>query len=72
MNAPDFDHAKVPAECQEVREQMFLLATNDLEDDKAEAAYLHLSRCPGCREAMAEHVRLAAAMFGVLGKPEKS
>ncbi len=53
--------------CEEVRDQMFLLATNDLDDAEAFTAYTHLAGCAECRKAMAEHVKLAAALFGTLG-----
>ena len=53
--------------CKELREQMFLLTTNELEDKEAKQAFLHLAECPACREALAEHVKLTAALFGTMG-----
>lgn len=54
--------------CQEVRDLMFLIATNELEDEVAEKAFLHMAHCPDCREALAEHVKIAAALIGTMGK----
>lgn len=56
------------AVCHKVREQMFLMATNELSDEDARIAYNHLAECPRCRKALAEHVTLAAALFGTLSK----
>lgn len=54
--------------CARVREQLFLLTTNELEGEDAKEAFTHLAECPDCRQALAEHVKLAAALFGTLGK----
>lgn len=56
------------AECVKVRNMMFLLTTNEADEESARAAFLHLADCPTCREALAEHVRLTAALFGTLGQ----
>jgi len=46
---------------------MFLITTNELSDEEAQQAHLHLAECKACRAALAEHVKLSAALFGVLG-----
>ncbi|MBS1717685.1 MAG: zf-HC2 domain-containing protein [Armatimonadetes bacterium] len=54
--------------CEQVRDLMFLVVTNDLDEKSAEQAFVHLAGCPACRQVMAEHVKLAAALFGTLRK----
>lgn len=58
--------------CHVIRDNMFLLTTNELPDEEAKAAYLHLSECPKCRRALAEHVKLVGALFGTMGSAHKS
>ena len=55
--------------CLKVRDQMFLLTTNELSNEEAKVAYMHLADCPKCRKALAEHVTLAAALFGTFSNP---
>ena len=49
---------------------MFLLTTNEADEESAKAAFLHLADCELCRAALAEHVKLTAALFGSLGRRE--
>lgn len=46
---------------------MFLLTTNEADEESAKFAFLHLAECELCRSALAEHVKLTAALFGTLG-----
>ena len=58
--------------CHSIRDKMFLLTTNELPDEEAKAAYLHLSECPNCRRALAEHVKLVGALFGTMGAAHRT
>ncbi len=57
--------AKVPEPgmtCEEVRDLLHALVTNELEDEEVRPVLSHLVDCDGCRAAMAEHVRLVGKL----------
>lgn len=48
--------------CEEARDLLHALVTNDLEAEEAQPVLAHLAACEMCRAAMAEHVRLVGKL----------
>ena len=48
--------------CEEVRDDLYLFVTNELEDDESRNICAHLFSCKACREALSEHVKLTGTL----------
>jgi anti-sigma factor RsiW len=48
--------------CEDVRDDLYLFISNELEDDEAKEICAHLFDCKACREALSEHVKLSGAL----------
>ena len=54
--------AQLPMDCEEVRDDLYLFITNELEDEDSQRVCAHLIVCKDCRQALSEHVKLAGAL----------
>lgn len=52
----------VAMSCEDVRDLLYLLLTNELEPEETEQVLLHLAKCPGCLAALAQHAKLAGTL----------
>lgn len=48
--------------CEDVRDLLYLFLNNELEEDESQQVCAHLFECAECRQAMAEHVKLAGSL----------
>ena len=52
--------------CDEVCELLYLFVCDELEEHEARLVSAHLFRCPACRKALAETVRVAGSLGDAL------
>ena len=50
-----------PITCEDTRDLLHMFVTNELGEEFTQVCD-HLTKCKGCRKALAEHVKLAGAL----------